>query len=185
MYIHTGSLPSVSWNPLNLKCKTLKHVVCKKCAKKVHYKMVKWDAATFTVWFKCYQVLSMMTLKWHAMSNAWPLVKASRYLQLKTSSQRICSIDPGTHAYLLQFFWGISNSLAESFFTPIIMVLPWIQESSNFPCLHFPTAKALLLFQLLHISSRTFGWSNTHQYCSFSEVNSFLTILCELLGMVI
>lgn len=170
------SMPTVSWNLLNLKCKMLKHVVCNK----VHYKMEWWNEMPFTVWYRMIQVVSMMTLICHAMSDAWPLGTVSRYLQLKASSQLICSIDPGTHAYLLQ----ISNSLAESFFTPIHMVLWWVQRTSYFPHLHFPTAKALLLFQLLHISSRTFGWSNAHQYCSFLQVSSFLEFLCELFGMV-
>lgn len=150
---------TVSWNLLNLKCKMLKHVVCNK----VHYKMEWWNEMPFTVWYRMIQVVSTMKSICHAMSNAWLPVTVSRYLQLTASSQLICSIDPGTHAYLLQFFFGggISNSLAESFFTPIIMLLPWIQKSSNFPCLHFPTAKALPLFQLLHISSRTF-WVEQH-----------------------
>ena len=96
------SMPTVPWNLLNLKCKMLKHVVCNK----VHYKMEWWNEMPFTVWYRMIQVVSIMKLICHAMSNAWPLVTVPRYLQLTASSQLICSIDPGTHAYLLQFFLG-------------------------------------------------------------------------------
>lgn len=148
----------------------------------VHYKMEWWNEMPFTVWYRMIQVVSMMKLICHGMSNAWLLVTVPRYLQLTASSQLICSIDPGTHAYLLQcFFWGDFKLIGwiflyshhhASLVSPknILFSPPSLSHCEGSAA--FPAAPHLL----------SDFWVEQH---SSELLNSFLAILCELLGMVI